>query len=221
MYFVTLPFHIISIGSEHDIWPFEDLNINVVADGNARHEQSPVGKGLYLDGSAGTYIKLQGHDKSCLGHPSDCDITMGLFLKLMPKSGLQIFFGNKDTDDTLYEGVNIYLKGSFRVMVYGKDKYCSRVISPPLGVWFYLGLVWEKVGNLAVYVDSWYSNSIPYLHCGNSPNGLKTRENYFLGRKTFPIAYYKDLNIWYSKQLTSVLDEKRNPAFGKLIIQLV
>ena len=183
--------------------------------GNARYEQSPVGKGLYLDGTHGTYIRLQGHNTSCLVHPSVCDITIGLFLKLMPKSGLQIYFGNKDVDDTLYEGVNIYLKGSFRVMVYGKDKYCSRVISPPLGVWFYLGLVWETVGNLAVYVDSWISNSIPSLHCGNSPKGLKRRENYYLGRNTFPIAYYKDLNVWYSKQLTSVLDGKLNRAFGK------
>ena len=99
-------------------------------------------------------------------------------------------------------------------MVYGKDKYCSWAISPPLGVWFYLGLVWEQVGKLTVYVDSWYSQIPPY-HCGNSPSGLKTRGEYYLGRHTYPIAYYKDLNIWYSKQLTSVFYEKLNSAFGE------
>lgn len=186
--------------------------------GNAKNKPSPVGKGLYLDGSRNTYIKLKGHKKSCLQHPSTCDITIGFFLKLMPKSGLQIYFGNKDADETKYEGVNIYQNGSFRVMVYGEDKYCSRVISPPLGVWFYLGLVWEKVGMLTVYVDSWFSRSTPtpqHLYCGNSSNDLRTRGDYFLGRRTFPIAYYKDLNIWYSAQPESVLDEKLNQAKGK------
>lgn len=207
-------FRIVSIGSEHDIWPFDNLNRDMEVHGNARHEQSPVGTGLYLDGTTGTYVELKGHRNNCLEHPSDCNITIGFFLKLMPKSGLQIFFGNKDANETLYEGVNIYFKDSFRVMVYGKDRYCSRIISPPLGVWFYLGLVWEKVGKLAVYVDSWYSQSYLPHHCGNSPNGLKRRRDYFLGRDTFPIAYYKDLNIWYSKQLTSVLDQL-NPAFGE------
>lgn len=183
--------------------------------GNARHEQSPVGTGLYLDGTSGTYVKLKGYDEKCLEHPSNCNITIGFFLKLMPKSGWQIFFGNKDANENLYEGVNVYFKDSFQVMVYGKDKYCSRVISPPVGVWFYLGLVWEQVGKLAVYVDSWYSQSFPPYHCGRSPNGLKTRGDYYLGRHTYPIAYYKDLNIWYSKKPISVFNGKLNPAFGE------
>ena len=203
----------IPTGSEPDNWPFDDL-ANIEVYGNARHEHSPVGTGLYLDGTSGTYVKLKGYDENCLEHPSNCDITIGFFLKLMPKAGWQIFFGNKDANETLYEGVNIYFKDSFRVMVYGKNKYCSRVISPPLGVWFYLGLVWEQVGKLTVYVDS-SSSQIPPYYCGNSPNVLKTRGDYYLGRDTYPIAYYKDLNIWYSKQLTSVFDGKLNPAFGE------
>lgn len=209
-------FFIITTGSEPDIWPFDNLD-NIEVYGNARHEQSPLGKGLYLDGTTGTYVKLKGYDENCLEHPSNCDIAIGFFLKLMPKSGWQIFFGNKDANETLYEGVNIYFKDGFRVMVYGKDKYCSRVISPPLGVWFYIGLVWERVGKLTVYVDS-SSSQIPPYYCGKSPNGLKTSGDYYLGRDTYPVAYYKDLNIWYSKQLTSVFDRKLNPAFGEFYI---
>ena len=206
-------FCIITTGTDPDIWPFDNLN-NTEVYGNSRHEQSPVGKGLYLDGTTGTYVKLKSYDENCLAHPSNCDITIGFFLKLMPKSGWQIVFGNKDANETLYEGVNIYFKDSFRVMVYGKGKYCSRVISPPLGVWFYIGLVWEQVGKLTVYVDSSSSQTPPY-YCGDSPNGLMTRGDYYLGRDTYPIAYYKDLSIWYSKQLTSVFDGKLNPAFGE------
>lgn len=211
--------HIVSTGSD-DIWPFDDLSANMDAKGNADHKQSPVGKGLYLDGSDGTYVKLKGHDKSCLGHPSDCDITIGFFLKWRPKSSMEIYFGNKDADLALYEGVNIYRNGSLHVMVYGKDKYCSRVFHPPRGVWFYLGLVWEKVGKLALYYDSWYGESHYASYCGDSPGGLKTREDYFLGRNTFPIAYYKDLNIWYSKQPRDVFDDRWEAALGKLIIDV-
>ena len=208
--------HIVPTGSVPDTWPFDNLNKDMEAYGNARHEQSPVVKGLYLDGTTGTYVKLKRYDKNCLEHPSDCNITIGFFLKLMPKSGRQIFFGNKDDNEALYEGVNIYFEDNFRVMVYGKDKYCSRVdISPPLGVWFYLGLVWEPVGTMTVYVDSWHSQSFPPYSCGNSSSGLKTRRGYYLGRGTFPIVYYKDLNIWYSKEPTRVFDGKLNPAFGE------
>ncbi|XP_078352309.1 uncharacterized protein LOC144637005 [Oculina patagonica] len=200
-------------GSDHDIWPFDDLaDNNMDVRGNVVNKQSPVGKGIYLDGSDGTFVKLKGHEKSCLGHPSDCDITIGFFLKWWPKSYMEIYFGNKDADLALYEGVNIYQNGSFRVAVYGKDKYCSRAINPPRGVWFFLGLVWERVGRLAVYYDSWYSPSYYASHCGDSPSGLKTREDYFLGRNTFPIAYYKDLNIWYSIQPSSVFDDRWDAA---------
>lgn len=212
-YLTLFSFCIIATGSEPDVWPFDNLD-NIEVYGNARHEQSPVGKGLYLDGTTGTYVKLKGYDRNCLEHPSNCDITIGFFLKLMPKSGWQIFFGNKDANETLYEGVNIYFKDGFRVMLYGKDKCCSRVISPPLGVWFYIGLVWEQVGKLTVYIDS-SSSQIPPYYCRNSPNELKTRGDYYLGRDTYPIAYYKDLNIWYSKQPTSVFDGKLNLAFGE------
>ena len=93
-------FCIITTGTDPDIWPFDNLN-NIEAYGNSRHEQSPVGKGLYLDGTTGTYVKLKGYDENCLAHPSNCDITIGFFLKLVPKSGWQIFFGNKDADETL------------------------------------------------------------------------------------------------------------------------
>ena len=188
------------------------------AQGNAQYKYSPVGKGLYLDGTDGTYVKLKGHEKKCLEHPSDCDLTIGFFLKLWPKSGLQIYFGNKDADEEQYEGVNIYQDddGKFRVEVYGKNKYCSRFLTPHLGVWFYLGLVWEKNGNLAVYLDKWYSQSSwEHGQCGNSPGGLKKRGDYYLGRDTYPIAYYKDLNIWYSKQSKDVLDNRWDAAFGK------
>ena len=209
-------FHIVSTGGEHDVWPFDKLNTDMDKHGKAVNKQSPVGQGLYLDGSSGTYIKLKGHEKSCLEHPSTCDITIGFFLKWRPSSLMEIYFGNKDADQALYEGVNIYRNGSFFVSVYGKDKFCSRTINAPKGVWFYLGLVWEKDGKLAVKVDTWYGESHYASHCGASPNGLKTRGDYFLGRNTFPIAYYDDLNIWYSKQPASVLEEKLEPAFGKL-----
>ena len=185
--------------------------------GKSVTKPSPVGTGLYLDGSRNTFVKLKSYDENCLAHPSTCDFTIGFFFKFDPKPGMQIYFGNKDADQSLYEGVNIYQNGSFRVMVYGQDKYCSRVIHPPRGIWFYLGLVWDKAGVLTVYIDSWFSHSVPSRDCGESPDGLKTREEYYLGRDTFPIAYYEDLNIWYSKQPESVLDEKWEAAFGKLI----
>lgn len=188
------------------------------AEGNAQNTFTPMGSGLYLDGTDGTYVKLKGHEKKCLEHPSDCDLTIGFFLKLWPKSGLQIYFGNKDADAEQFEGVNIYQDddGKFRVVVYGKNQYCSRVLTPRLGVWFYLGLIWEKNGNLAVYVDRWYSpSSWQHNQCANSPSGLKKRGDYYLGRDTYPIAYYKDLNIWYSKQSRGVLDERWDAAFGR------
>ena len=129
---------------------------------------------------------------------------------------MQIFFGNKDNDDDLYKGVNIFYNGSrIHVFVYGNDKYCTKTIYAPLGVWFYLGLIWEQSGTLAVYVDGWLGYANLDTNCGSSPGGLKTRDDYYLGRDTFPIAYYKDLNIWYSKQEKSVLDGKWEEAFGK------
>ena len=204
------------IDNDYDIWPFDDLSENMDAKGNAARTSSPVGEGLYLDGTDGTYVKLKKHNKNCLKHPADCDMTIGFFLKFSPPSGLQIYFGNKDADGELYEGINIYHDGAFRVEVYGKNRYCSRVMSPPKGVWFYLGLFWEKNGNLAVYQDTSYSPSSPLKnHCGKSPSGLKTRGDYYLGRNTFPVAFYKDLNIWYSKQSKSVLDERWNVALSK------
>ena len=206
-------------GSDHDIWPFDDLKMDMDAKGNAKNTWSPVGKGLYLDGTHDTYVKLKKHDKSCLEHPSDCDITIGLFLKIWPSSGLEIYFGNKDADDELYEGINIYYdNGKLHVEVYGKNKYCARVIFPPERVWFYLGLVWEKNGNLAVYQDRWYSQSSwEHKQCGKSPSGLKKRGDYYLGRNTFPVAFYKDLNIWSSKQSRNVLDERWDSAFRKCV----
>ena len=204
------------LANDHDIWPFDDLTKNMDTKGNAVNTWSPVGRGLYLDGTDGTYVKLKKHDKNCLEHPSDCDITIGFFLKFHPPSGLQIYFGNKDTDEERYEGINIYHDGHFRVEVYGKNKYCARVINPPQQVWFYLGLVWEKNGNLSVYVDKWYSQSSwQHNQCGYSPGGLKKRKDYYLGRDTYPVAFYKDLNIWSSKQSKDVLDRKWNAAFGK------
>ena len=204
------------LANDHDIWPFDDLTTNMDTKGNVVNTWSPVGRGLYLDGTDGTYVKLKKHDKNCLEHPSDCDITIGFFLKFHPPSGLQIYFGNKDTDEERYEGINIYHDGHFRVEVYGENKYCARVINPPQQVWFYLGLIWEKNGNLAVYVDKWYSQSSwQHKQCGYSPGGLKKRKDYYLGRDTYPVAFYKDLNIWSSKQSKDVLDRKWNAAFGK------
>ena len=209
------------IGNDHDIWPFDDLKKDIDAKGNAKNTWSPVGKGLYLDGTDGTYVKLKGQKEKCLKHPSDCDITIGFFLKFWPPSGLQIYFGNKDDDEDRYEGINIYHDGHFRVEVYGKKRYCSRVLFPPQKVWFYLGLVWEKNGNLAVYQDKWYSQSSLEHNCGTSPSGLKTRGGYYLGRDTHPVAFYKDLNIWYSKEPKSVLDDRWDAAFGKCNHELV
>ena len=183
--------------------------------GNAGHTQSPVGTGLYLNGSDNTYVKLKGHDKNCMKDPSTCDITIGFFLKFKLKPGTQIVFGNKDDDDTLYKGVNIFYKWDrIYVLVYGNDNFCKLSFHPPLGVWFYLGLVWEKIGKLAVFIDGNFRHPHPD-NCDFSPGGLKTRGDYYLGRHTFPIAYYKDLNIWYSKQAESVLDAKWEAAFSK------
>ena len=205
------------IGNDHGIWPFDDLtDKDMDAKGKVTNTWSPVGQGLYLDGTDDTYVKLKKHDKKCLEHPSDCDITIGFFLKFHPPSGLQIYFGNMDDDGDRYEGINIYHDGQFRVEVYGKDKYCARFISPPQKVWFYLGLVWEKNGNLAVYVDKSYSQSSwDHNQCGKSPSGLKKHGDYYLGRYTYPVAFYKDLNIWSSKQSKTVLDQLWDAAFGK------
>ena len=209
--------HFVSIGIGDSFWSFDNLNANMNVRGNKENKWSPVGRGLYLDGSDGTFVELKGHDKHCLKHPSTCNITIGFFLKWRPKSGMQIYFGNKDADLDLYQGVNIYQNGTFHMMVYGEDKYCHRTFNPPKGVWFYLGLVWERTGKLALFIDTWYSPSHYSSHCGDSPNGLKIRGGYYLGRDTYPIAYYKDLNIWYSTQLRSVFDEEWERAKGKAI----
>lgn len=120
MYFF---FFIIIIGSEFDIWFFDNLD-NIEVYGNVRYEQLLLGKGFYFDGIIGIYVKLKGYDENCLEYLLNCDIVIGFFLKLMLKLGWQIFFGNKDVNEILYEGVNIYFKDGFWVMVYGKDKYC-------------------------------------------------------------------------------------------------
>ena len=185
--------------------------------GKAVNSPSPVGEGLYLNGSSDTYAELKGYNTSCMEHPSTCDISVGFFFKMRHQSGTQVFFGNKvDTNTTiLYEGVNIlYVGGRIHVLVYSQNKFCKRVFHPRLDVWFYFGLVWEKVGKLALKIDSWFSPSRSQ-YCGDSPSGLFTSGKYFLGKGTFPIAYYGDLNIWHSKQSSSVLEEKWRAAFGE------
>jgi len=82
-------------GNDRDIWSFDNLNKDMGAKGNASNTWSPVGKGLYLDGTDGTYVKLKEHEKKCLEHPSDCDLTIGFFLKFWPPSALQIYSGIK------------------------------------------------------------------------------------------------------------------------------
>lgn len=215
------PFHVFVVSfcfvAADNTWSFDNLNENMKTFGNAVNSMSPVGDGLYLDGSSGTYVKIEGHDKNCMQHPSRCNIIMGLFFKyrFAPNTNRVIFFGNKDDDDTLYEGVNIFYKGGrTHVFVYGEDKYCTFSFYPHYGVWGYLGIMWENVGRLSMYINGWLGRS---KDCGNSPSALKTRGNYYLGRDTFPIAYFKDLKIWYSKQDKTVLDAQWHAAFGKWI----
>ena len=203
-----------------DIWSFDDLTKNMMKFGNADYSDSPVGTGLHLDGSEDTYVKIKQHNKNCLKHPSGCNISIGFYFKVYPKSGSQLIFGNHEMPNNrtiIYEGVNIFYD-NYRIymLVYGQEKYCQVSFHPPLGVWFYLGLVWEKAGKLALKVDSWFTYT-DKRNCGNSPDGLRTNENYFLGKETFPIAYYKDLTIWYSKQSSSVLQGKWTVAFRKYL----
>ena len=201
-----------------DIWSFDDLTKNMEKFGNAVSSDSPVGTGLYLDGSEGTYVKIKQHNKKCLKHPSSCDISVGFYFKIYHKSGSQLIFGNHEMPNNrtiIYEGVNIFYD-NYRIhtYVYGQEKYCQVSFHPRLGVWFYLGLVWEKAGKLAFNVDFWFT----YTHrknCGDSPDGLLTNGDYFLGKETFSDAYYRDLTIWYSKQSSSVLHEKWAVVFRK------
>ena len=186
--------------------------------GNAGYSDSPVGTGLHLDGSEDTYVKIKQHNKSCLKHPSSCDISVGFYFKMYHKSGSQLIFGNHEMPNNrtiIYEGVNIFYD-NYRIYtyVYGQEKYCQVSFHSRLGVWFYLGLVWEKAGKLAVNVDFWFSYT-DRKNCGDSPNGLLTNGDYFLGKETFPDAYYRDLTIWYSKQSSSVLHEKWAVVFRK------
>ena len=203
----------------HDTWPFDNLSQNMNIFGNVAKSMSPVGDGLYLNGSNETYVEIEEYKKNCLEHPSNCNITMGFFFKyrLAPNINRVIFFGNKDDDDELFEGVNIFYKGGrTHVFVYGKEKYCTFSFYPRYGVWWYVGVMWEKVGRLSVYIDGWLGPKNPAENCGKSPSGLKIRGNYYLGRRIFgPIAYFKDLNIWYSKQDRTVLDAKWHAAFSK------
>ena len=204
-----------------DIWSFDDLTKNMEKFGNAVSSDSPVGTGLYLDGSRGTYVQIKPHNENCLKRPSSCDISVGFYIKIYDKSGSQLIFGNHGMPNNrtiIYEGVNIFYDNDRIYMyVYGQEKYCQTSFHPPLGVWFYLGLVWEKAGKLALKVDSWFTYR-DKRNCGDSPDGLLTNgADYFLGKETFPVAYYRDLTIWYSKQSSSVLQEKWAVAFGNYL----
>ena len=135
-------------------------------------------------------------------------------MKIVPQSGVQFYFGNK-VDRLLYEGVNIYQNGTLCVEVLGNTTYCKYVITPPKGVWFYLGIVWNRVGTLGLYYDPLSSFSDLYYHCGGRIDGLVRNGTYHLGRYTYPTAYYDNLEIWYSEQSRSVFDERWKAAFGK------
>lgn len=111
----------------------------------------------------------------------------------------------------------VYQNGSLRVEVLGKTTYCTRVIKPPQGVWFYLGIVWNKVGTLGVYYDSWFGHSV-HSRCGSNFKELVKKDAYHLGRYTYPTAYYDNLEIWYSAQSRSVFDARWKEAFGKFAI---
>lgn len=205
-----------------DIWSFDDLTKNMKIFGNAGYSDSPVGTGLRLDGSEGTYVEIKQHNKNCLKHPSSCDLSVGFYIKIYHKSGSQLIFGNHGMPNNrtiIYEGLNIFYD-NYRIYmyVYGKEKYCQISFHPPLGVWFYLGLVWEKAGKLALKVDWWFTYR-DKRNCGESPDGLLTctKGDYFLGKETFPVAYYRDLTIWYSKQSLSVLQAKWAVAFSKYL----
>ncbi|XP_068684430.1 uncharacterized protein [Montipora foliosa] len=202
----------------HDSWPFSDLNaININVHGNVINTTSPVGQGLYLDGSSNTYVEIKGYNSSCMDDASKCDLTIGFFFKYTSHSqnSKETYFGNKDNNEDLYRGINIHFNESgphheYNMSVYGKDRYCECRIYPFYGVWQYIGLIWEKPGNLTVYHDGWITHAYQNpkrCTCCQSPNGLKTGR-YYLGKDTFPNAYYKDLVIWYSKQERTVLDER-------------
>ena len=201
-------------------WPFDDLNANnITTHGNVVKTISPVGDGIYLDGSNGSFVEIKNYRKACMENPSTCDITMGFFFKHRTPNKRVTYFGNKGNNDDLYLGINMHCKKEEHykcyISVYGKARYCHCRIYLLYGVWQYIGLIWEKAGSLTLYhdwriVEAYKSNS-----CTCNKTGQLETGEYYLGKDTFPNAYFKDLDIWYSKQDREVLHNRWEASFGK------
>ena len=179
-----------------------------------------MGDGIYLDDSNGSSVEIKKYDKECMEDPSTCDITMGFFFKHKTLHNNRVtYFGNKDNNDDLCRGINMHCKQEEHykcyISVYGKKRYCHCRFYLFYGVWQYVGLIWEKAGNLTLYHDRGIVEAYKSDKCTcNKTSQLKTGK-YYLGKDTFPKAYFKDLDIWYSKQVKKVLDDKWDASFGK------
>lgn len=79
-------------------WTLNNSDDEIEKKGNVTSKPSPVGWGVYLDGSPDTYVKLKGYKKHCLGKPSQCNFTIGFFMKLFPNPECNFTLGIKWTD---------------------------------------------------------------------------------------------------------------------------
>ncbi|XP_074632381.1 uncharacterized protein LOC141890705 isoform X2 [Acropora palmata] len=191
-------------------WPFDDLNANNIAThGNVEKTISPVGDGIYLHGPNESFVEIKNYRKECMENPSTCDITMGFFFKHRTHNKRVTYFGNKGNNDDLYRGINMHCKKEEHykcyISVYGRTRYCHCRIYPFYGVWQYVGLIWEKAGSLTLYHDRSIVEAYKSNRCTCNKTGQLETGEYYLGKDTFPNAYFKDLDIWYSKQDKEVL----------------
>ena len=201
-------------------WPFDDLHANnIETHGKVEKTMSPVGHGIYLDDSRESFVEIKNYDEGCMGNPSTCDITMGFFFKHTTRKNRVTYFGNKGNNDDLYRGINMHCKQEEHykcyISVYGQTKYCHCRFFLFYGVWQYIGLIWEKAGRLTLYHDSGIVEAHKSNRCTCNKTGELKTGKYYLGKDTFPSAYFKDLDIWYSKQVKEVLDDKWFASFGK------
>ena len=178
-----------------------------------------MGDGIYLNDSSESFVKIKNYNERCMGDPSICDITMGFFFKHTTRKNRVTYFGNKGNNDDLYRGINMHCKQEEHykcyISVYGQKKYCHCRFYLFYGVWQYIGLIWEKAGRLTLYHDSGILEAHTSNRCTCNKTGELETGKYYLGKDTFPSAYFKDLDIWYSKQVKDVLDDKWFASFGK------
>ncbi|KAK2561069.1 Receptor-type tyrosine-protein phosphatase S [Acropora cervicornis] len=181
-------------------WPFDDLNANnTITHGNVEKTISPVGDGIYLDDSSESFVEIKNYNERCMGNPSTCDITMGFFFKHTTHKNRVTYFGNKGNNDDLYRGINMHCKQEEHykcyISVYGEARYCHCRIYLLYGVWQYIGLIWEKAGSLTLYHESSIVEAYKSNRCTCNKTGQLKTGKYYLGKDTFPNAYFKDLDI--------------------------